>query len=117
MSMDLAKKEFSTSPEYFIAGTITGIETKVKVAGEALAAHAPVLLGEDGKVTAIAAPTAEAPLSLTGLYGITSEAAKANEEVVIYLTGEFFADGLVLPTGVVAGDVEVPMRNIGIFLK
>ncbi len=36
---------------------------------------------------------------------------------MIYLTGEFFADALVLPDGVKAEDIEVPLRDIGIFLK
>ena len=38
-------------------------------------------------------------------------------EVPVYLTGEFFADGLVLPNNVSVDDVEVPLRNLGIFLK
>ena len=32
------------------------------------------------------------PLSVTGLYGITADSAAADEEVPIYLTGEFFAE-------------------------
>ena len=36
---------------------------------------------------------------------------------MIYLTGEFFADGLALPDGVTAADIEAALRNIGIFLK
>ena len=31
--------------------------------------------------------------------------------------GEFFADALVLPAGMTAADVEVPLRNLGIYLK
>ena len=99
MSMDLARKTFSCEPEYFIAGTNIRIATAVKEAGADLSAHTPVLLAE-GKVT----PVAEAA-KLTGLYGI------------IYLSGEFFADALVLPTGMTAADVEVPLRNLGIYLK
>ena len=106
MSMDLARKTFSCEPEYFIAGTNIRIAT-----GADLSAHTPVLLAE-GKVT----PVAEAA-KLTGLYGVTAEAAKSGEDAIIYLSGEFFADALVLPAGMTAADVEVPLRNLGIYLK
>jgi len=53
----------------------------------------------------------------TGLYGITATSAEADGECVVYLTGAFFADGLVLETGVAADDLEAAFRNIGIFLK
>ena len=108
MSMDLARKTFSCEPEYFIAGTNIRIATAVKEAGADLSAHTPVLLAE-GKVT----PVAEAA-KLTGLYGVT---AKSGEDAIIYLSGEFFADALVLPAGMTAADVEVPLRNLGIYLK
>ena len=108
MSMDLARKTFSCEPEYFIAGTNIRIATAVKEAGADLSAHTPVLLAE-GKVT----PVAEAA-KLTGLY---AEAAKSGEDAIIYLSGEFFADALVLPAGMTAADVEVPLRNLGIYLK
>ena len=39
------------------------------------------------------------------------------KEVPVYLTGEFFAAGLALPNNVTVDDVEVPLRNLGIFLK
>ena len=105
MSMDLARKTFSCEPEYFIAGTNIRIATAVKEAGADLSAHTPVLLAE-GKVT----PVAEAA-KLTGLYGVSGE------DAIIYLSGEFFADALVLPAGMTAADVEVPLRNLGIYLK
>ena len=105
MSMDLARKTFSCEPEYFIAGTNIRIATAVKEAGANLSAHTPVLLAE-GKVT----PVAEAA-KLTGLYGVSGE------DAIIYLSGEFFADALVLPAGMTAADVEVPLRNLGIYLK
>ena len=111
MSMDLARKTFSCEPEYFIAGTNIRIATAVKEASADLSAHTPVLLAE-GKVT----PVAEAD-KLTGLYGVTAEAAKSGEDAIIYLSGEFFADALVLPAGMTAADVEVPLRNLGIYLK
>lgn len=48
---------------------------------------------------------------------MVSDSAEADKEVPIYLTGEFFAAGLVLPKNVSVDDVEVPLRNLGIFLK
>lgn len=49
MSMDLARKDFSTAPKYFIAGVDIGIAKATKTASEAVEAHAPVLIA-DGKV-------------------------------------------------------------------
>ena len=106
MSMDLAKKTYSTTPDYFIAGTTVGIVTAAKEADGAVAAHNLVLL-DGGKVKPLAAVDGTHALNVTGLYGIA----------VVYLTGEFFADGLALPDGVAAADIEVALRNIGIFLK
>lgn len=110
MSMDLAKKTFSTEPEYFIAGTTTPIQTAAKTASVALEAHEPVKLDTDGKLAKVTADD-------TSLYGITADSAEADAECPVYLTGEFFADGLVLPDGVTAASIEVALRNVGIFLK
>lgn len=70
MSMDLARKDFSTAPKYFIAGVDIGIAKATKTASEAVEAHAPVLIA-DGKVKPIAAPASAGTAVLTGLYGIT----------------------------------------------
>ena len=111
MSMDLAKQEFSTAPEYLIAGTTIGITTKVKAAASALAKGAPVQLDASGKAAKITS-NSDTP------YGIVADSvAAADDEVVIYLTGEFFAEALVYETGVTAAGLEVAFRNIGIFLK
>ena len=115
MSMDLEVKKYEMSPEYFIAGTRIRITTAVKEAGEALKAHTPVTIGSDGKVTPV--KNSGSGTITTGIYGITADSADAGKDAVVYLTGEFFADALELETGVKAADVEVPLRNIGIFLK
>jgi hypothetical protein len=115
MSMNLAKQSFSTAPEYFIAGTTVGIVSAVKEASAAVKAHSPVLLDSNGKVTPVVA--ASGAVSTTGIYGIATEAGASGDEVVVYLAGEFFADSLALETGVTAADVEIALRNIGIFLK
>ena len=114
MIMDLARKDFSTAPEYFIAGTDIGIAKATKTASAAV--EAPVLI-EGGKVKPVADAAGAGQAVLTGLYGITADSAEADKEVPIYLTGEFFAAGLVLPKNVSVDDVEVPLRNLGIFLK
>ena len=44
MSMDLAKKTYSTTPDYFIAGTTVGVVTAAKEASASIAAHNLVLL-------------------------------------------------------------------------
>ena len=99
MSMDLAKKTYSTTPDYFIAGTAVGIVTAAKEASAAIAAHNLVLL-DGGKVKPLAAVDSSNALNVTGLYGIAAEDAASGEDAVIYMTGEFFADGLALPDGI-----------------
>lgn len=116
MSMDLEKKTYQTAPDYFVAGTTVGIVTAAKEASAAIAAHNLVLL-DGGKAKPLAAVDGSHALNVTGLYGIAAEDTASGEDAVIYLTGEFFADGLALPTGVKAADIEVALRNIGIFLK
>ena len=111
MGMDLARKDFGTTPEYFIAGATIRIAKAVKVAGADIPAHSPVTLDGDGKLAAVTKATA------ASVYGLLPEAAVAEEETVVYLSGEYFADSLALTEGVTAADVEVPLRNIGIFLR
>ena len=117
MSMDLAKKTFSTQPDYLIAGNAE-IVTAVKEASAALKRGAPVVLS-DGKLADISVSGSSAPYTVntTGLYGILAEDVASGEDGIVYLSGEFFADALVLPANATAADVEVPLRNLGIYLK
>ena len=114
MSMDLAKKTFSTQPDYLVAG-VAEIVTATKETAAALERGAVVALNGDGKLAAIT--VADGAVTTDGLYGIMAEAAGAGEDGIVYLSGEFFADELVLPAGMAAADVEVALRNIGIYLK
>lgn len=118
MSMDLAKKTFSTQPDYLIAGNAE-IVTAVKEASAALKRGAPVVLNSDGKLAAISVSGSSAPYTVTttGLYGILAEDVASGEDGIVYLSGEFFVDALVLPANATAADVEVPLRNLGIYLK
>ena len=70
MAMNLAKETFSTERKYFEAGTDIRVTTAVKPAAAALGAHAPVILGDDGKVKAV---TSADLTDLSGLYGITAD--------------------------------------------
>ncbi len=110
MSMDLGVKTFRHEPEYFEAGPHP-IGKAVKTAAANLAAHAPVALDDSGKLVAVTAA------NKASIYGLLPEAAAENEEAVVYLTGDFFADSLALEAGVTAADIEVDLRKIGIFLK
>lgn len=75
----------------------------MKKAGVNLKAGAPVKLDSStGKVSPVGKSD-----GVTTLYGIATEDFKADEEAVIYLTGEFFADRLALETGVTAASLEV----------
>ena len=118
MSMDLAKKTFSTQPDYLIAGTAE-IVTAAKKAAAALERGAPVVLDSSGKLAAVtvSGSTGNYKTEATGLYGILAEDVKSGEQGVVYLSGEFFADALVLPANGSAADLEVPFRALGIFLK
>ena len=110
MSMDLEVKTYRYEPSHFEAG-VGPVAKSVKVAAEDLDAHAPVALNDSGKLEAV---TKE---NLDKIYGLLPDSARANEEAPVYLTGEYFADSLALEDGVSAADIEVALRNIGIFLK
>ena len=70
----------------------------------------PVTLGTDGKLSAVTADT------IANVYGLAAESAEAGEEVVIYLTGQFFGEALEVPAGTTAADFKAPFRKLGIFL-
>ena len=55
--------------------------------------------------------------TLAGLYGIAAHAADAEGEVVIYLTGDFFAAALPLREDVTEDILKPAFRKLGIFLK
>ena len=110
MSMDLAGKTYRYDPHHFEAG-VGPVAKAAKVAAADIPAHAPVVLDGDGKLALITAD------NQAGIYGLTPDSIRAGEEGPVWLTGEYFADSLALPEGVTAADVEVPLREIGIFLK
>ena len=114
-------------PVKFFAGeypVVTAV--KAVAAGKSVKQYEPVKLTDNGiePVVKVAASEAVSGTSTpakseyenttAGIYGIAAEAA---EEVVVYLTGEFFADAITLPEGVTADTLAKAFRNIGIFLK
>ena len=118
MGMDLAKKTFSTEPDYLIADGAE-INTAVKVASAAVTRGTVVKLDESGDLAllTVSGGPGEYTVDTDGLYGIAADDAQAGEEVVVYLTGAFFGAALVLPQNATVADVEVPLRNLGIFVK
>lgn len=117
MSMNLTVEKYSCETEHLIAGATIPITTAVKETAEAIRKGAVVALNAEGKVKTITAASGGSGADTNGIYGIASEDFKSGEEAVIYLSGEFFADAVVLPVKVTAADVEIPLRNIGIYLK
>ncbi len=87
--------------------------------GKTVRQYAPVALTADGIVEVEAASgegeTAKAG-NLADLYGIAADDS-TDGGVVVYLTGEFFADGLTLPDGVTAEALKPAFRKLNIFLK
>ena len=110
MGMNLAVKTYRYEPGRFEAGE-GPVAKSVKVAAADLKAHAPVALNSEGKLEAVTKS------NLDKIYGLLPDSARANEEAPVYLTGEYFTDSLVLEADVTAADIEVALRNIGIFLK
>lgn len=97
----------------FIAGGLPIATDALPVAeGEAIVARSLVKLNE-GKA---AAYTADDATAKTVPYGIAA-AEDENGYVAVYMTGEFFAEKLVLPDGVDADTVAPLLRSNGIFLK
>ena len=89
------------------------------MAAAAVAEFTPVTKDSNGKIIAVAPAGEEGtPAATTGnVIGITAAAAEKDGPVVYYLTGEFFADALNLPSGVEIDDIKDPLRKISIFLK
>jgi len=108
-------------PVKFFAGEYPVVTAVKAVAtGKSVKQYEPVKLTDNGiePVVKVAASEAVSGTSTpAGIYGIAATAAKAAEEVVVYLTGEFFADAITLPEGVTADTLAKAFRNIGIFLK
>lgn len=110
-------EHFSFDPDHFIAGGYPIASDPEKAAGEdGIKRYAPVMI-KDGKIMKLASKEALTSGESGDLYGIAMNDAKNGEPVVVWCTGEFFADALVLEEGVTLDDVRVPLRKLNIFLK
>lgn len=99
-----------TTPVNFFAGEFPVVTEVCAVkSGESVRKLTPVIQTADGISEAAAA-------SLTDLYGIAASDS-TDGVVVCYLTGEYFADALVLPSGVTVEKLKPAFRKLGIFLK
>ncbi|RPF48253.1 hypothetical protein EDD70_1068 [Hydrogenoanaerobacterium saccharovorans] len=98
------------TPDNFFAGTFP-IVTDVGIIkpGADIKKHAPLSKGENG-IEEAAADT------LDKLVGIAAD-VPSEGEVVYYLTGEYFANALVLPKGVTLEALKPALRQLEIFLK
>ncbi len=117
---EIGKNELSA--ENFIAGGFPIVTEWGNVKeGANIRKFAPVIDGENGieEISAAALPTVgenASPGSLDKIVGIAADDS-SNGKVIYYLTGEFFANALTLPSGVTANDIKPALRKIGIFLK
>lgn len=107
-------------PKNFFAGDFPTLP-ETGIAGEALEQYMPVTKNSDGKIVAVAAAsgteTNPVPSTVENVIGITAAAAAKNEPVVYYMTGEFFAEALVLPDDVEIEALKDAFRKISIFLR
>jgi len=72
----------------------------------------PYVAGADPEPTKTAAENTAA-----GLYGIAADDAEAGDEVVVYLTGEYFASAIDWPENVTKEMLRPYFRSLGVFLK
>lgn len=99
----------SYSPKMVHAGDFPVVTDSGTVAsGETIHELMPITLGADGKIKAVTADT------VADVYGLAAENAEEGEEVVYYLTGEFFGSAIEVPVGKTAADFKAPFRKIGI---
>lgn len=101
----------SYTPKMIHAGDYPVVtDSGTVAAGQTIVELMPVELGADGKLKAITSST------IANVYGLAAESKEEGEELVIYLTGQFFGDALVVPAGTTAADFKANLRKLGIFL-
>ena len=100
-------------PKNFFAGEFPTLP-ETGVAGAALEACMPVAKNADGKLVPVTAPAEGKEMEVVG---IAAAAAEEDEPAVYYMTGEFFAEALVLSDGVEIEALKDAFRKISIFLR
>ena len=100
-------------PKNFFAGDFPTLP-ETGVAGAKLEECMPVAKDADGKIVPVAAAEKGKEMAVVG---IAAAAAEEDEPAVYYMTGEFFAEALVLPDGVEIEALKDAFRKISIFLR
>lgn len=77
--------------------------------GETIVELMPVTLA-NGTLKAVTKDT------IADVYGLAAEDAQEGEELVFYMTGQFFGEAIAVPEGTTAADFKAPFRKLGIFL-
>ena len=78
--------------------------------------------GETAKEFQVLCKTTEGMVPVTAdtmekLYGVAAADSDEDGNVVVYLTGEFFAETLIYPEEISASDLKVALRKLNIFMK
>ena len=98
-------------PKRVFAGDFPVVTDSGTVAdGETILELMPITLDTDGKIKAVTAD------NIAEVYGLAAQDAEAGEEVVCYLTGQFFGDSLMVPDGTTAANFKAPFRKLSVFL-
>lgn len=97
----------------FFAGEFQTL-TDCGVAGSAIKEHMPVTENASGKIVPVTAPGENKELEVIG---IAATDAEAEDPIVYYITGEYFADALVLPEGIEMAVLKKALRKLSIFLR
>lgn len=119
----------SCERQHFLAGDFPIVKEVLPIkTGEVINGHEPVKVidGQAEPVTLMAESAADASAgtpaasaaenTVRGLAGI-SAASSNGETVVIYRTGEFYADALIYREGVTAEMLKEPFAQLNIYLK
>lgn len=107
---EYAIEKRSTEPKNFFAGEFPTV-TDTGTAGAALEEYTPVTADDSGNIVAVTAAT------LPNVIGITAAAADKDAPAVYYMTGEYFADAINLPSGVTIEALKSALRKISIYLR
>ena len=112
------KREYE--PKNIFAGDFPTL-TETGTAGAKLAAYTPVTINSDGDVVAVVPASGSGSTAVTStiddVVGITAAATDNDTPVVYFMTGEFFADAINLPTGVTIDALKPALRKKSIFLR
>ena len=104
--------------ENFLAGDFPVVMDFGKVKTKATIRKRAVLVQSEDGIEELTKEmiSADEGKGLDNIIGIAAE-EPSGDEVVYYATGEFFAEGLILPDGVTAADIKPACRKLGIFIK